>query len=228
MSGKSFNQYLKEYREKKRITKVSLANAIKKTPTYIHRLEKDQCPPPTFELSVKLSKHLKLSEAEHNIFIEAAFRGRLQGDIAYYKHIKKHALKYTEQAKISGTDISFTSLNTENTQNNNTVSYLEDTNTVQLTLNIIPEFEFTSHIKELIKALVTDTLEELNETVFETNFTDTTFELICTNHTHSDCLDTFVDNIKSYTSAVLSHHLNTSKNESYIWQKDHKVSSHTK
>tara|TARA_A100001015_G_scaffold289100_1_gene360603 strand:- start:441 stop:1118 length:678 start_codon:yes stop_codon:yes gene_type:complete len=224
MSGKQFSDYLKGFREKRGLSKASLAKAIKKTPTYIHRLEKNQCTPPTFEISNKLSSHLQLNSKDHNTFIEAAFIGRLQDDIDYYKQIKKQLSKTAP--RLIGNEGQLATASTANseltTRNKN---YLNNPNTVQLTLQIIPEFEFTSHIKELIKALVTDTLEELEETVFETTFTDSTFDLVCTNHSHSDCIDSFVENIKSYTSAVLSHHLNNSTSERYIWQKEHKVST---
>ena len=216
-----FGEYLQKLRVTRAISKVALSKALKKTATYIHRLENNQSNPPTYELTQKISHFMQLKEKEHNNLLELAFLGRLQGDLPFYKHFKRQLQKKSE-ATLNSANISFKPI--KKTTDNVQVAIIP--NSVEITLETIPHFELNGHIKELIKALVTDTLDELNETIYNIHFTDKCFHLNCTAESQSDSIDTFVENIKSYTSAVLCHHLKDNAIGKYIWEKEHKVITH--
>jgi REP element-mobilizing transposase RayT/DNA-binding XRE family transcriptional regulator len=97
----SFGSLLKEFRERKGLSKVALATVIEKTDTYIRKIEVDGYTPPVFSLCLKLASHLSLSEQETEQFMREAFIERLHADQEFYQYLSASTSELTIDTKLT-------------------------------------------------------------------------------------------------------------------------------
>ena len=81
-----FKDLLKSYRLRAGFKPSALAALVKKSETYIRKLE-DGFTPPRFDVCQLMAENLKLSKKEEDIFFKQAFVGRLGDDANYYKRL---------------------------------------------------------------------------------------------------------------------------------------------